>query len=94
MPSSIEEPSIIVMRLNIGCSSMATRLCARMSMSTPMTRPSPPSSSSIEEVKMSEPPWAMPVSTITSGFVLQMISWSAMTSCGHWITGRPSHVKL
>ena len=48
MPASIEEPSIIVMRLNIGCASMATRLCARMSMSTPMTRPSPPSSSSIE----------------------------------------------
>ena len=43
---------------------------------------------------MSEPPWAMPVSTMTSGRVLQMISWSAMMSCGHWITGRPSHVKL
>ena len=82
------------MRLNIGCSSMATRLCARMSMSTPTTRPSPPSSSSIEAVKMSEPPWAMPVSTITSGFAFQMISCSATTSCGHWMTGRPSHVKL
>ena len=94
MSSSIDEPSIIVMRLDSGWRSIASRLCARMSMSTPITRPSPPSSSSIDAEKISEPPCAMPVSTMTCGRTRQMTSWIATMSCGNWMIGRPSQLKL
>ena len=35
----------------------------------------------------------MPVSTIRSGRVRQMISCRAMMSCGNWMIGMPSHEK-
>ena len=63
-------------------------------MSIPIASRSPPSSASIDAEKTSEPPWAIPVSTITSGCVRQMISCSAIMSCGNWIAGRPSQLQL
>src|SRR5437763_1459230 len=50
-PGSIDEPSIMWMRRNSGCASMAARLCARMSTSTPTTKRSPPGSSSREAAR-------------------------------------------
>ena len=68
-------------------------------MSTPTTRASagPPQaafSSSIDAEKISEPPWAMPVSTIRSGWSDQISSCIATMSCGYWMIGRPSQAKL
>ncbi len=67
------DPSIIVIRLDIGCASIAARLWARMSMSMPTTRAScgPPQaafSSSSDGHRISDPPWAIPVSTMRSGW--------------------------
>ena len=50
--------------------------------------------SSIEAEKISEPPWAMPVSTIRSGCTRQISSCIATMSCGYWMIGRPSQEKL
>ena len=44
--------------------------------------------------KISEPPWAMPVSTIRSGWIVQISSCIATMSCGYWMIGRPSQAKL
>jgi len=41
-----------------------------------------------------DPPWATPVSTITSGRREWMTSWRRTMSSGSWMIGRPSHVKL
>jgi len=104
---SMEEPSIIWMRLNIGWASIASRLCGRISISIPKTFRSVrlgfiisfpvaiasaiSRSASIEALKMSDPPWAIPVSMIRSGFTCQMISCIATMSWGYWMMGRPSH---
>ena len=45
VPGVVELPSTRVMRLAMRCASIAVRLCARMSMSMPMTRPWPIASS-------------------------------------------------
>ena len=88
----------MVMRRASGWASMAARLWARMSMSTPTTRASagPPQAaltSSIEAENTSEPPWAMPVSMMRSGCTAQISSCIATMSCGYWMIGRPSHSK-
>jgi 3-deoxy-D-manno-octulosonic-acid transferase len=72
---------------------------ARMSMSMPSTLAScaPPQaafSSSMAALKISEPPWAIPVSMIRSGCTRQMISCIATMSCGYWMIGRPIQAKL
>jgi len=41
VPGAEELPWISVMRAASGCASIAMRLCLRMSISTPMTRPWP-----------------------------------------------------
>jgi len=46
---------------------MAERLWDRISMSTPITRPRPIALHRLAE-NTSEPPWATPVSMMTSGF--------------------------
>ena len=53
-----------------------------ISMSIPTTSPFPINSNN-EAEKIIEPPLAIPVSIIKSGFVFQMISWSAIISCGY-----------
>jgi hypothetical protein len=73
---------------------MAARLCARMSTSTPTTMPSPFSRCSSDALRISDPPCAIPVSTIARGFTLHTSSCSAITSAGSWMIGLPSQVKL
>ena len=46
---------------------------------------------SMEALMISEPPCAIPVSMIRSGFIRQTSSCIATISCGYWIIGRPSH---
>ncbi|MNT80437.1 hypothetical protein D3C72_2198900 [compost metagenome] len=97
------------MRLAMGWDSMAARLWARMSMSTPSTlrreaRGSivvPASmaslmsrSASSEALSTSEPPWAMPVSMMRSGRTRHTSSCMATMSCGYWMIGRPIQSKL
>ena len=44
----------------------------------------------VEALKISEPPWAIPVSIIRSGRTVQINSCMATISCGYWMIGRPS----
>ncbi|MNL55131.1 hypothetical protein D3C87_1785130 [compost metagenome] len=85
---AVDGPSINSMRDAIGWASIVSRLCARMSISTPTTLPLPISCSR-EAWKIIEPPRATPVSTMTSGLVAQMTSWVAITSAGIWMIGTP-----
>ena len=48
----------------------------------------------MEALKISEPPWAMPVSMIRSGLIGQISSCIATMSCGYWMIGRPIQAKL
>ena len=48
----------------------------------------------MEAEKISDPPCATPVSTIRSGRQRQITSCTASTSCGYWMIGRPSQLKL
>ena len=73
-----------VIRRIIGWASIAARLFARMSISTPTTSafggpPDAAFSSSSDAQRISEPPWAMPVSTIRSGFRTQTSSCIAIS---------------
>jgi hypothetical protein len=43
---------------------------------------------------MSEPPWATPVSTMTSGWTSQITSCMRTMSSGSWMMGRPNQAKL
>ena len=102
------EPWIIWIREAMGCASMAARLWARMSMSMPrtlrfdllgsITVPDSMAShmsrrANIEALKISEPPWAMPVSMMRSGLICQISSCMATMSWGNWMIGRPSQLK-
>ena len=51
-------------------------------------------SASIDALKISEPPWAIPVSMIRSGLIDQTSSYTATISWGYWIIGRPCQEKL
>ena len=48
----------------------------------------------MEALKIREPPCAIPVSMIRSGFTDQISSCMATMSCGYWMIGRPSQLKL
>ena len=76
----MDEPSIIVIRRASGDRSISTRLWGRMSTSTPTTLPGPPSISRMDAENTSEPPRAIPVSTINEGRTLQMTSCTAIMS--------------
>ena len=52
------------------------------------------SKASIEALRISEPPWAMPVSMMRSGFTAQTTSWKLTMSAGSWMIGRPIQAKL
>ena len=52
------------------------------------------SSSASMDAKMSDPPWAMPVSMIRSGWTRQINSCMATMSCGYWMIGRDIQEKL
>lgn len=52
------------------------------------------SNANIEALKIRDPPWAIPVSIIKSGFTFQIISCIPAISCGYWIMGLPNHSKL
>ncbi len=41
-----------------------------------------------------EPPYAIPVSMMRSGFTRQASSCIATVSCGSWMIGTPSQAKL
>jgi len=86
---SVEAPSIRCTRFAIGWRSIESRLCGRMSISTPITVPLPINSSS-DAINSTEPPRATPVSMMMSGL------WPRSLLCRHhvrssWMIGTPAN---